>query len=289
MRRITLSALLALSLAAVPGDATAAEPETTEPAFCESQTLHDYLAPLKQMPELREPPFRATGRFFRFRGVTIAASGPALAVSGGRAGYQLNWDTNPKWDVTVNLARVDWRGRFMWQIGWRHLRLGELGAALTAEPSIGLPRKPGAYRTIIVIRSPSGRKLAEFGNHYRVVRPTVHARLALSSPAYSPGAILFARVENPGAAFALFGEEYAIEKLEGESWVRAPESPGAFIMPLYFVAPGKTSGHCSVFPIPASTPPGRYRISQEVVFGWPRQPRDNEPRPTLYAEFDLVP
>lgn len=285
MRRFTLIALLAFSLAPVPG-AAAAEPE---PSFCQAETLHDYLAPLKRMPELREPPYRATGRSFRFRGATVAASGTSLAIGGGGSGYQLMWDTNPRWDLTVNLARVDWRGRFLWQIGWRHLRLGDLGAALIAEPNIALPRKPGAYRTTLVIRSPSGRKLARFGNYYRVIKPTLETRLTPSSSTYRPGETLFARVENPGAAFVLFGQEYAIEKLEGESWVRAPESPDAFVMPLYFVAPGSTSGHCSVFPIPTSMPPSRYRISQEIVYGWQGEPRDRQIRPTLFAEFGLVP
>lgn len=286
MRRIPLLALLALSLAAVPGTAAAAEPE---PLFCESHILHDYLAPLKRMPELREPPYRATGKAIRFRGATVAASGSSLAIGGGRSGYQLMWNANPRWDLTVNLARVDWRGRFLWQIGWRHLRLGELGPATIAEPNIALPRKPGAYRSTIVIRSPSGRKLAAFGNYYRVIKPALRTRLTLSSPTYRPGETLFARVENPGSAFVLFGQEYAIEKLEGESWVRAPESPGAFVMPLYNVGPGRTSGHCSVFPIPTSMPPGRYRIAQEIVYGWQGEPRDRQIRPTLSAEFDLVP
>lgn len=286
MRRITLIALLALSLAAVPG-AVAAEPE---PPFCEDRALHDYLAPLKRMPELREPPYRATGRSFHLGGATVAASGSSLAVGGGRSGFQLMWDTNPRWDLTVNLARVDWRGRFLWHIGWRHLRLGELRPATIAEPNIALPRKPGAYRSTIVIRSPSGRKLAEFGNYYRVIKPSVRARLALSSSTYRRGETLFARVENPGAAFALFGQEYTIEKLEGEAWVRAPESPGPFVMPLYSIAPGRTSGHCIVFPTPTSMPPGRYRLSQEVIFGWQGEPRNGEQiRPLLYAEFDLVP
>lgn len=285
---VALLSLLALTLQAIPG-AAAAEPETPEPPFCKSQTLHDYLAPLKRMPELREPPYRATGRSFHLRGVDIAASGPSLAVSGGSAGYQLNWDTNPKWNVTVTLSRVDWRGRVVQRIGQRHLRLGELAPAITTEPRFALPRKPAAYRTTLVIRSPSGRKFAEFGNYYRVVKPAVHASLAPSAPSYSPGDTLFARVENPGAAFVLFGQEYAIEKLEGESWIRAPESPGAFVMPLYFVAPGRTSGHCSVFQIPVSMPLGRYRISHEAVVSWPLQPRDRELRPTLSAEFDVVP
>jgi hypothetical protein len=291
VRRSATIALLGLLLASAAGTAAAAEPETPEPPFCESHVLHDYLAPIGRMPELREPPFRGTGHYVRLQGARIASSGPPLAVSGGRTGYQINWDENenPRWDLTVTLARVDWRGRFRWLIGWRHLRLGELRPALTTEPNISLPSRPGVYKATLVIRSRSGRKLAKFGNYYRVIEPTVHARLAPSSPSYPPGSTLFARIENPGAAFVLFGSEYAIEKLEGPTWIPAPESPGPFTMPLYFVAPGTTSGHCSIFPIHASTPPGRYRISQETVISWPVQPHDEELRPRLAAEFDVVP
>lgn len=285
---ITLLALLGLLLVSLPGNAGAVEPEP-EPPFCERHVLHDYLAPLKRMPKLREPPFRATGRDIHFRGLEIASSGPTLAVSGGRVGYQLNWERNPGFDLTITLAEVDWRGRFMRRIAQRQVHLDEFGAASITEPNIGLKGAPAVYRTTLVVRSPSGRKLAQFGNYYRVIRPTVHARFALSSDIYQPGTTMFARLENPGAAFVLFGEDYAIEKLEGESWVRSPESPGPFSMPLYFVAPGTTSGHCTAFPIPPTMPAGRYRLAQEAIFGWPRQSRAHEPRPTLHAEFDVVP
>lgn len=280
-RSIALLTLLVLALADAPGSAAASEPE---PAFCASKTLHDYLAPLKRMPKLRELPYRRRAEPF-FRGVRIGASGPSLAVSGGSAGYQLQWDTNPKWDVTVTLARVSWRGKVAQQLGQRHLRLGELAPALIEEPHFSLPRKPGAYRTTLVIRSHSGRKLAEFGNYYRVIRPTVHTSLALTAPTYQPGATLFARVENPGAAFVLFGQEYAIEKPEGESW--APILEAQFVIPLYNVAPGTTSGHCIPFSIPTTMAPGRYRLTQEAVISWPSQRQ--ELRPKLHAEFDVVP
>jgi hypothetical protein len=278
---VALLSSLALILLALPSAAAALG---SEPAFCESTTLHDYLAPLKRMPKLRELPYRARGEG-RFRGVRVGASGPSLAVSGGSAGYQLQWDANPKWDVTVTLARVNWLGKVVQQLGQRHLRLGALAPALIEEPHFALPGRPAFYRTTLVIRSHSGRKLAEFGNYYRVIRPTVHTRLALIAPTYRPGTILFARVENPGAAFVLFGQEYAIEKPEGESWV--PILEAQFVIPLYYVAPGVTSSHCIPFSIPTTMPTGRYRLSQEAVISWPAQP--HQLRPTLHAEFEVVP
>jgi hypothetical protein len=280
--RIALLTLLAVALLGAPSPAAASE---LEPPFCERTTLHDYLAPLKRMPKLRELPYRRKAEP-PFRGVHIGTAGPSLAVNGGRAGYQLQWDTNPRWDVTVTFARVNRNGKVVQQLGQRHLRLGQLAPAVIEEPSFAMPGKPAVYRTTLTIHSSTGRKLAEFGNYYRVIRPTVHARLAPVATVYRPGATLFARIENPGAAFVLSGEEYAIEKLEGESWVPAPESPGPFATPLYFVAPGTTGSHCTVFPIPTSMPAGRYRVSQEAVIIWPLERQ--EERPTLRAEFEVA-
>ncbi|HEX5527590.1 MAG TPA: immunoglobulin-like domain-containing protein [Solirubrobacterales bacterium] len=274
-------AILLIALTTFPARATAAEPE---PAFCASETLHDYLAPLQGMPKLRELPFRARGEM-RFHGAYIGASGPSLAISGGSAGYQLQWDRNQNWEITVTFARVDRRGKVIHQLGRRHFRLGALAPATITEPHIILPGKPALYRTTLVIRSHSGRRLAEFGNYYRVIRPTVHTHLALTAPTYHPGDTLFARVENPGAAVVLFGQEYAIEQPEGESWVPIVEAQ--FVIPLYWVAAGMTSSHCIPFQIPPTMPPGHYRLTQEAVISWPRQKR--QLRPKLHAAFDLVP
>jgi hypothetical protein len=236
------------------------------------------------MPKLRELPYRRRAEPF-FRGVRIGASGPSLEISGGSAGYQLQWEANPKWDIAMTLARVNGRGRVVQRIGQRRLHLGALPSDGIAEPHFRLSGKPALYRTTLVIRSHSGRKLAEFGNYHRVIRPTVHTRLALTAPTYRPETTLFARVENPGAAVVLFGQEYKIEKLEGESWV--PIIEAQFVIPLYWVAAGMTSGHCIPFTIPTSMPTGRYRLSQEAVISWTSL--DGQIRPILHAEFDVVP
>lgn len=278
-----LLSLFALVLVAVPGSASAAT-AAPEPPFCESETLHDYLAPLKRMPKLRELPYRARGEI-RFRGAYLGASGPSLAISGGSAGYQLQWEGKPGWEITVTFARVNSRGRVVQPLGRRHFRLGALAPATITEPHILLPGKPATYRTTLVIRSHSGRQLAKFGNYYRVIRPKVHASLVTDASAYPPGSTLYARLENPGATVVLFGEEFFIEKLEGEEWEPLPGTP--FPTPLRFVAAGTTSRYCTVYPIPDSTPAGKYRLSQEAVISW--NSLDGQIRPMLHAEFDVVP
>jgi hypothetical protein len=278
------SALLtALVLAVSAGSAVASEPEP-EPSFCEIQTLHDYLAPLRRMPKLRELPYR-TSHEFRFRGVHIEASGPSLAINGGRAGYQLQWDKNPGWDLTLTVEQVNRKGESVLWVGRRDTRLGRLAPAQITEPSFAMRDKPGFYRSVLVIRSDSGRKLARFGNYFRVVRPTVQARLVTDATSYQPGATLFARVENPGASVVLFGESFSVQHLEGGSWAAVPAAPGPFSSPLQFVAAGVTSHHCPIFPIPTSMPPGRYRLAQEAVISWPFQSK--QLRPMLYAEFEV--
>jgi hypothetical protein len=136
---IVLLALLALSLAVVPSPAAAAE---GEPRFCESTTLHDYLAPLKRMPELRERPYRRISEPF-FRGVRIGAAGPTLAVNGGKFGYQFQWDANPRWDVTLTLARVNGNGKVIEMIG----------QAISGSAGSPPPRSPNRASS-----SPAGRR-----------------------------------------------------------------------------------------------------------------------------------
>lgn len=275
-------AALSLAVLATANRTAAAE---GEPAFCERQTLHDYLTPLQRMPKLRELPYRRVAEPF-FRGVRIGASGPSLAVGGGSAGYQFQWDKNPKWDVTVRLAQVNENGAVVLWIAERRLRTGALRPAEIVEPHFGLPNRPGFYRTMLMIRTSSGRKVAKFGNYYRVVRPKIATSFVTEAATYRPGETALARLDNTGAAFALFGEGFTVEGLRGETWGPVPEAPGPYTTGLQFVAPGSTSGHCLVFPVPTAMPPGRYRLAQETVISWPTEPKQR--RPILYAEFEVT-
>lgn len=278
---IALLAALALAIAVAPNRAAAAE---GEPAFCESRTLHDYLTPLKRMPKLRELPYRARSDL-SFHGVSVGSAGPSLVVNGGRAGYQLSWEKNPGWDLTVTFAQVRSNGAILRWIGARHLRLGALAPIRIVEPSFGMSGGPGFYRATLTIHTRSGRKLARFGNYYRVIRPTIDARMVAAAAAYRPGETLFARVENPGASYVSFGGEYDVEGLQGETWGPVPEVPGPIEAPRHLVAPGTTGGRCLAFPIPSSMPAGRYRLAQEAVSSWPLATRFFASM--LYAEFEI--
>jgi len=284
---VALLAAMALVSVAAPGRAAAAE---GQPAFCESRTLHDYLAPLKRLPKLRELPYRRRAEPF-FRGVRIGASGPSLAVGGGSAGYQFQFplqaSKDPRWDVTVNLAQVNAKGIVVLRLGERRFRSAAAIPGGVPEPHFGLPERPGFYRTTLVIRSSStGRKVARFGNYYRLVKPKIDMRFVTEAASYRPGETVFARLENPGAAFALYGEGFKVEGLQGESWGPVPAAPGPYATGLQYVAPGTTSRYCLPFPIPPAMPPGRYRLAQETVISWPSFPGQH--RPILHTEFEVT-
>jgi hypothetical protein len=280
---VWIALLAVLTLAVTTRSASATEPE---PSFCGRQTLRDYLAPLKRMPKLRERPYRARSEPF-FRDVRIGSSGPSLSIGGGSsAGYQLQWDGNPRWSIKVTFAQVNGRGSVIRPMGTRRSLLVRQEFGGLVEPRIYLPRRPGFYRATMLIRSDSGRRLATFGNYYRVIEPKPDARLVTDSPSYQPGSTLFARVENPGAATVLTGAEFKIEQLTGSTWAPASAASGVFPGPLHWFAAGTAGGVCTSFPIPTSMPAGRYRVAQEAVITWAAQ--KTERRPFLYAEFEVV-
>jgi hypothetical protein len=171
-------------------------------------------------------------------------------------------------------------------MGERRLRTIALKPAETVEPRFRLPERPGFYRTILTIRSSTGREIAKFGNYYRLVKPKPNMYFTAQAATYRPGETVFARLENPGLAFALYGEEFKVEGLQGETWGPVAAAPGPFHTALQFVAPG-TTGHCLDFPIPAGLPAGRYRLSQETVISWPSL--HGQHRPVLHAEFEVQP
>lgn len=286
--RLGVASLAALALLAVamPRQAAAAE---GQPAFCESVTLHDYLTPLKRMPKLRELPFRRKAEPL-FRGVRIGASGPSLAVGAGSAGYQLQFpipaDKNPSWDITVNLTQVNAKGAVVLRMGERRLRSAAMRGGGVAEPHFGLPERPGFYRTIMVIRTTSGGKVATFGNYYRLVKPKTDMRFVPNAASYRPGETVFSRLENPGAAFALYGEGFKVEGLQGAVWGPVPAAPGPYGIGLQYVAPGTTSRYCLPFLIPTTMPAGHYRLAQETVISWPSL--HGQHRPILYTEFEVT-
>lgn len=278
----------ALVLIAMPSGASAVAYEEPSP-FCEGETVRDYLAPLKRMPVLHSPP-KDERIGFGPKSVVFRRT-PSLIVGKGSVGYTLSLhrrapSAHPRWEITTTLSKVDWQGRVTEVVDRTQRLVLAIGREPNVEASFDVGGRPAVYRLTVVFQSKSGRKLGGYGFYSRVVPVTKHALLSLNSDAYAPETTVFGRLENFGTDPIFFGAPYAIERLEGSTWVRAPESPREFILPLYFTGAGATS-RCSPFWI-RPTMSGRYRMAKEIEYGiWP--PPGNGRPVVLTAEFDVVP
>lgn len=287
MKRGALASVIvavASLLVAAPG--ASAVTYEVEPPFCEPTVLRDYLKPVEQLPKLPSPP---SGRLpFGPERLTVKPM-QSLVIGSGRVGYDLfirnQAPVHPHWRVTTTLERVDWRGRPVKTIATTDRQVRTIRFGRGAGVEFELEGVPGPYRVITVFSSKSGERLGRFGFYFRLMRPTESARLALNSNSYRPGQTVFARVENLGTELVGYGVPYAIERLSGSTWSKAPESPrGPWILPLLLSNPGM-SGRCNGFWIPPDMPAGRYRVVKEIDF----MRRTSEGRSKfLLAEFDLL-
>ncbi|HST68204.1 MAG TPA: immunoglobulin-like domain-containing protein [Solirubrobacterales bacterium] len=260
------------------------------PAFCEPQQVRDFLAPLERMPKLHQP--SANGQIGFGPESLRLRSASSLLVGEGEVGVTLSLAQRSRlrlpWTVTATLVEVNGNGRpigkprrLIRRVGWLKPFNGD---SLRFEVS----DDPAFYREMVALHGASGQKLGRFGFYYRAMPAIGRARLRLNASSYRPESTVFGRVENFGTLSAYYGVPYSIERLEGQGWVEAPESPdGPWILPLLVSGPG-LSGKCNGFWIPPTMPPGRYRMVKRVGIGeW--LPRKRGTARVLTAEFDVVP
>jgi hypothetical protein len=286
------AAVAALILACAAPAAGAVTYETAPAAFCRATVLRDYLAPLDRLPKPHSP--GPSGRIgFGPPNIRIQPL-PSLLVGGGTIGYKLFLSRgahaqHPNWTVITKLARVNWRGRIAETHNYARRHVTTISRSLGAGVEFQVNRYAFPYLLTVVFRNQAGKDLGEYGFYFRVVNVTAAARFGLSAPSYRPGGTVFARIENLGSSPVSYGAPYAIERLDGAAWVKAPESPGGpWILPLYSTAGGMAENGCSSFWIPPTMPPGRYRISKDAQFPALRGPGSDEPR-LLTGEFDITP
>lgn len=160
----------------------------------------------------------------------------------------------------------------------KQLKVGRPGPNAFGDLSFAVPDDPAIYTVEISFRNAGGKLLGRFGKYFRVMKAQSNVRLKLNASTYKAGDKLYARVENLGTEYVAYGVPYSIQRFDGESWLKAPQSPsGPWIMPLWVSPPGR-SGHCNSFGIPADMPLGRYRVVKRL----------KDPQRTLTAEFDLA-
>jgi hypothetical protein len=289
---LVATAIAALTLSGAAAAMGAVAYETAPSAFCGATVLRDYLAPLDRLPKPHSP--SPTGQLgFGPRSIRLQPL-PPLLVGGGTIGYKLFLSRgapaqHPNWTVITTLTRVNWRGRIAETHNHARRHVTTISRSRGAGVEFRVNRYAFPYLLTVVFRNQGGKNLGEYGFYFRVVDATANARFGLSAPSYHPGSTVFARVENLGSSPVSYGAPFAIERLDGATWSKAPESPkGPWILPLYLTLGGMTENGCHGFWIPPTMPPGRYRISKEVQFPALRGPGSDEPR-LISGEFDVAP
>ena len=147
----------------------------------------DYSAPLGALPPTRavpeERPLPFGPRQLRIESLTN------VLVGGGAGGFRLEAANSSQhkyrlgWAVELRVTRVSRRGSELQEYRIRRYRLDQpqaLGLE-SVEFTASVPPKPAIYRFDLVIRSAGGKTLGRYGEYYRVVRPSIGAKLLIGA------------------------------------------------------------------------------------------------------------
>jgi hypothetical protein len=114
---------------------------------------------------------------------------------------------------------------------------------------------PGLYRLTVEIRNRSDKLLEKHEQAFRAMPAKSDLRLWKSFDSLAAGESGLIRIENYGTVEATFGGNYRLWSSTGQE---IPVSP-IFGNVLYQLGAG-LAGPCWTFTVPASLPPGEYRI-----------------------------
>ena len=266
---------------------------SAEADFCETEVLHDYRKPLKRLPAVPAPPLDERLDFAPARTYLGSFSNGPLQVGPGKRGFSLGYspyEQSPPpsrrldWQITSRLVMVDRSGspigrprqiekqvKRLWPDDENHHRL-----AFAFE----VPGKPALYRLEIVFKNKGGKRLARFGEHFRVLRPSLNLDFFLNGTSFRRGETVQAWLVNRGVTFLSFGLGKRIEYWNGTSWTFPPvKFPGGPVLAIGLnLGPGERTT-CWSTAIPADAMPGTYRFVTDVdrsvnPVGYPATPLD---------------
>lgn len=262
------------------------------PRECRQETVHEYLAPTRGFPRLNPFPVGELPRRFGPLGLDMSPPlelpntgqvlGPTFRFLGAARRVSLDLD------LTITLTRLDGRGRALGKPAVRRTRLRSVTASTERTVGVRISGRPALYRIEMEARDGSGRMLGSYGQYVRVVRRKSDPRLLLGKSSLRPGETTSIGVAEFGTGFLVFKPSYSVEAFDGTGWVPTTiqaRTPAAIFAPL---ADSGAVATCSKLPIPAGTPPGRYRLSQAVEHRW-GVPRPQPVHTVLSAEFTVLP
>ena len=222
-----------------------------------------------KLPPVREVPESAKG--LGYGAVTMNGGWSRVMSEPVPFGYGFSEHTYTEegallnWTVTAQLWIVNNRGKAIREVDQDKLFIGRLRSANQPHIDVDpLEKRRGFYRFDLQIANKAGKVLGSYGAYFKVVPPSWRPRLELSRDVLWPGETLLIRVENHGSEIVSFGESFWVSRFEEGRWRTARDlTPRLWKKWLGFLGPGGTGG-CSSLSLPATTPPGQYRISKGV-------------------------
>lgn len=293
-RCLAALAMLALMLLGV----TASQSQ----GFCTTKVIHDYRAPLANLPSLPSPPIDEHLPFAHPRVFFGSLAPGPLQIGEGPRGFTLSFspyeagEPSPtlNWKLISTLTPIDPQGQAVApaQTIERYVeKLQPEGSGGTAHLLIGfpIPGDPALYRLEIVIEQGDGERLAAFGEYFRVLRPDIDFHLSPQRKRFRPGQTVRVTLSNPGVAWLGFGLFRGIEYRKGKSWVEPPvEFPGGIVPAIGLgMGPGESKS-CWEVEIPQNAVPGTYRFTTSVEVATAFPPR-REDRRIAKASFTVPP
>lgn len=244
--------------------------------FCQVAKVRDYEKPLKRLPRVPAPPFDDRLDFAPARTFLGRYSPGPLQVGPGQRGFTINFspeETSPQpsrqlnWQIAASLVALDRSGDPIGKpkvIEKRVKRLRPDSERYRGlDFSFAVPGKPALYRVELVFENKAGKRIARFGENFRVLKPSLDVDLILNGTTFRRGEFLRASLVNRGAGFLGFGLGKSIEYWDGATWTTPPvKFPGVGgPVPAIGLTAGPGEKHsCWSTTIPPDATPGTYRF-----------------------------
>ena len=265
---------------------------------CNATTIHDYAKPLNHLPPVQPVPLGQHPHFAP-NGVELGRlTGGPLQPGPSRRGFILSYShygsTAPSrrldWRVTARLTTLDRHGRRKGLPQTTEKRVRKLRSGdHELEFAFDVPGKPAIYRLEIVFEDKGGKRLARFGEYFRVLRPSVNVDFFLEGTSFHRGETVQPFLANRGAAFLSFGLELIVEYNDEGTWTQPPVAfPGHPVPAIGLVLGPGERGSCWSATIPPDAVPGTYRLSKTI--GHSTSPRFEARRNPIMvsAEFTVT-
>jgi len=253
--------------------------------FCDETVAHDYAKPFHRMPPVKGIPL--SGQLLFAQGAVeirppereILVPGEDLSLSYGLSLTSQNGSfRRPELKISSRLIQVSGRGRPMRVVGRRNLTLNVGGMKGRRELgfSYRMSARPAFYLVVTKFLRPDGTILRQYGEYFRVVRPTRSTQLVIYPRSIKAGEELAFRIRNSGAQSVSFGEPFKLEKEISGSWhwVRLYLN---WHLPRFGLGAGEM-GECQTIVVPSRLGPGLYRMRKDLL----------NPPDQLEAEFIIV-